>query len=366
MKVSSFALFAVWLAWVSGAEALPVAETSIPPTAFHQLQKTGFDHFYNLEYDQAISTFQTLRDSAPDNPAVYNNLAAAYFYKQLFAAGVLQGESFAASNRIFRNKIQSDPILDRQFWSANRTAIRLCEQRLKLNKTDENALYACGVAYAARATHQGLIERSRLEALANGRKGSDYHVELARLHSRDYDAYLVPGLLDYVVGSLPASLKFLLFFGGITGDKQRGIEAVEMVAQYGDQAKEDAQIMLAVLYRRAKRYEDAQRVLQKLARVYPRNHIFPLEIASLYRLADQRQEAIAAYEEVLRNIRDGKPGYAIAPAAKLHFELAQLYEKTGDTESAQAHLKQVPGAVGSTEDLEKQIAEMRLRMENKP
>ncbi|MBI4458698.1 MAG: tetratricopeptide repeat protein, partial [Acidobacteria bacterium] len=285
-------------------------------------------------------------------------------YKQLHVAGVLQGELFAASNRFFRTrKIQADPALRENFWEANGTAIRICERRLKRNRKDEEALYVCGVAYADRAAYQGLIERAKLDPLSSGRKASIFHSELARLSPRRYDAYLVPGLYDFLLGSLPPSLKFLLLLGGFSGDKERGMRTVERVAEWGDRAKQDARILLVVMYRRGKRYADAQRTLSELTLAFPRNYIFPLEIASIYRSAGEDKEAIGAYERVLEDIRRRKPGYAEAPAARIHYELGELYWKAGDLESAKTHLEQVGGSFGSTPELEKQGLEMHRQIE---
>src|SRR3990172_2835728 len=103
----------------------------------------------------------------------------AYLYKQLYVAGALEGDLFGASNRFFRTKkITPHPELENHFRTANVAAVRICEQRLKQRAQDAEALYACGVAYAARATHQGLIERSMLDSLGSARRSNDYHTRL--------------------------------------------------------------------------------------------------------------------------------------------------------------------------------------------
>ena len=260
--------------------------TSLQAT-FTAEEEKGFDHFYNLEYDQSIAVFEHLRDAEPDNPLHHSYVAMSYFYKQLHVAGVLQGDLFSASNKFFRTKIiATDPLLESRFQASNQTAISLCEQRLKKDKNDQGALYACGVSFAIRATHQGLITRELLYSMGSSRKANNFHVRLLRLNPRFYDAYLVPGIYDFVVGSLPGALRALLFFVGVSGDKQRGIQFAETVAQSGERASSDAKIVLIVMYRREKRYADARRAVEDLSHSFPRNYILPLEIASLYRAAD--------------------------------------------------------------------------------
>jgi tetratricopeptide (TPR) repeat protein len=356
----------IWLSLVvAGAIVAPrPAAAALSPQETQRLLQEGLDRFYNLEYDSAIADFQRLRADNPRNPDWQNQLAMAYLYKQLYVAGALEGDLFGASNKFFRTrKIVPNPELENHFRTANSAAARICEQRLKQRAQDEGALYACGVAYAARATHQGLIERSMLDSLGSARRSNDYHTRLARIAPRNYDAYLIPGLYDFVLGSLPGPVKVLFFFAGLHGDKQRGIQLVESVAQWGNGARHDAQILLTVMYRREKRFADARREVESLARTFPRNYILPLEVASLHRSADEYPEAIRQYELVLERVRSGVPNYSQAPLARIHFELANLYEITENLEPALQHIQQVPGARGGTEELEQEAAAVQSRIE---
>jgi tetratricopeptide (TPR) repeat protein len=336
----------------------------LAPAEASRLLAEGLDHFYNLEYDQAISIFERLRADDSRNPSWQNHVALGYFYKQLYIAGALEGDLFGASNKFFRTrKIKTDPVLESRFRQANQTAGRICEQRLKENNRDEEALYACGVAYAARATHQGLIERSVLDSLGSARKANDYHTRLARVNPRFYDAYLIPGLYDFVLGSLPGPVKVLFFFAGLNGDKQRGIGLVEKVVQWGNGARHDARILLTVMYRREKRFGEARRTIQALADTFPRNFVLPLEVASLHRAAEETAYAIREYERVLERVRSGMPNYPEAPVARIHFELGVLYQMDKNLEAALRHIRQVPGSRGSTPELEAESAKIQQQLE---
>ena len=323
----------------------------------------GLEHFYNLEYDDAIAIFEKLRHAEPNNPAWHNHLAMTYFYKALYVAGELQGDLYSASNRFFNKKPVFDPTLKQLFRQANEAAVRSCEQRLKKNGKDQEALYACGVAYATRATFLGLIERAKLGFVGSANKANDYHSRLLQLNSSYYDAYLVTGIYDFVLGSLPAPLKFLLFFAGLAGDKERGLIAVQSAAQRGEFAREDAKIVLTVMYRREKRYDDARGTLRDLEALFPRNYLLPLEIASLYRVSEDFEASIRQYETVLEDARGGKPGYQNVPVARIHFELGELYRKVGELEPARNHLSQVSGSKGSTPELEKESALLQQQIE---
>ena len=357
------AIMAVWIgAFTPPAAFAQGAVVSASPSS--QWEAAGFDHFYSLEYDPAIENFQKLRDAQPSDPSAYNHLASGYFYRQLLLAGSLEGEFFTDRNLFSRlKKIQPDPLLKKKFWEANNTAIRLCDQRLKRNKSDQEALYHCGVSYSDRAAYLGLVERAKFETLASARKANAYHVQLQRLNPQFYDAYLVTGVYEYIMGSLPGSLKFLLFLAGFIGDQQRGIHSVEIAAQQGSRSRQDAKILLALIYRREKRYAESQRILSELAEAYPRNYIFPLEIASVYQKAGEEKEAVRTYEQMLDDAQRGKAGYAAAPIARVHYALGELYWKAGELEPEKLHFDQVRGAAGGSQELEIQNEAMQRQVE---
>lgn len=334
---------------------VPAPAAALTPEETSALRVEALDHFYSLEYSQAIPLFEQLRDADPQNAAWHNHVAMSYFYELLYRAGALQGDLFGASNRFFRTrKITPDAALANRFHQSNDEAVQLCELRLKKVKNDEAALYSCGVAYAARATYQGLIDRALLDSLGSARRANDFHNRLIRSTPRYFDGYLVPGLYDFLLGSLPRAAKVLFFFVGMTGDKQRGIQKVEKVVESGDSARHDARILLTVMYRREKRHADARRAMEALGAAFPRNYIFPLEIASLHRGQGELPQAILHYEQVLERISDAAPGFDRAPAARIHFELGDLYRQTGNLEAALQHLRQVATSQGTSADLDRE------------
>src|SRR5262249_25899826 len=180
------AAFVVW------SVGMPPLFAAMQPAQVRHLLEEGFDHFYNLEYDAALGNFQTLRADDPRNPAWHNDLALGYFYKELYQAGTLEGDLFDASNRFFRTKkFVADPQLEDGFRRANQTAIETCDRNLKDDPKNRDALYACGVAYATRATHEGLVERSAFRFLSAARTANDYHSRLISIDPQYNDGYLI-------------------------------------------------------------------------------------------------------------------------------------------------------------------------------
>jgi tetratricopeptide (TPR) repeat protein len=129
------------------------------------------------------------------------------------------------------------------------------------------------------------------------------------------DAKLVVGTHNYVMGSLPWSVKVAVAMVGLSGSKEKGFEYLREVANSSGENSVDAKVVLSLFLRREHRYDEARENMHELAARYPRNYLFPLEEANLLRAAGRAPEAATAYRRVWQNGREGKYG-------NLHYELA--------------------------------------------
>jgi tetratricopeptide (TPR) repeat protein len=117
------------------------------------------------------------------------------------------------------------------------------------------------------------------------------------------------------MGSLPWSVKVAVAMVGLSGTKEKGFEYLREVANSNGENSVDAKVVLSLFLRREHRYDEARVLMHDLAASYPRNFLFLLEEANLYRAGGHVQEAAAAYRKVWQNGRDGKYG-------NLHYEMA--------------------------------------------
>jgi hypothetical protein len=62
---------------------------------------------------------------------------------------------------------------------------------------------------------------------------NEYAKRLLAQHPDAADAYIAPGIANYVIGSHNAGSRFVLWFGGIHGDKKLGMEQVAKTAENG-------------------------------------------------------------------------------------------------------------------------------------
>src|SRR5258706_12749670 len=103
----------------------------------------GYQHFYNLDFPQALAEFEKEAAREPANPHAYNHIAHAILYNEMFRNGALESELVSGSNPFLRraglNPTDSD---QNKFAAATAKSIQLSEESLRVNPRDKQALYA--------------------------------------------------------------------------------------------------------------------------------------------------------------------------------------------------------------------------------
>src|SRR5216683_777692 len=195
---------------------------------------SAFNHFYNLEYDQAIAELEKGEAADPNSLAVHNYIAQCIQFREMFKVGALESELVTGNNSFVRRpKIDTTPEIDKRFFDEIGKAMSLAEARLKANPNDTKALYALGVTYGLRGNWNFLVRKAWREALHDATTARKMCNRVSELDPNDYDARLVQGAHDYIVGSLPSFYKMLGFLVGFRGDKEKGIRTLQEVAKKG-------------------------------------------------------------------------------------------------------------------------------------
>jgi tetratricopeptide (TPR) repeat protein len=291
-----------------------------PPAEAPDYRSRGDDHFFNLEYDEAIEDYSRLIAQDPQNPQAYNLLAAAQLYKELYRLGLLESSALRGDNRfLHQERPRPDPKAKARFEETLAKGREAAESLLARDPHNELALYALGTNYALRGNYEFMVEKAWFAALRSGGKAHDYCERLRKINPNFVDAYLVLGVYEYVVGSLPLPVKMLAAIGGVHGSKQRGEAYVTRVSREGKYARNDARVLLVILYRREKRPLEAARMIESLIADFPRNYVLGLELASMYSDAGQRERAITVFKDLLKKADEKAPGYERLPReAVLH------------------------------------------------
>jgi len=298
-------------------------------------RRSGDDHFYNLEYDQAISDYAELIRQDPADPMTYNDLASAQLYKELHRLGLLDSSALGGDNRFLRDgRPQADPSVKARFFDTLERGRRTAESVRAHDPGSVMALYSLCTNSALRANYEFMLEKAWLVALRNGSEARKYCDQARKLAPEFIDSYLVLGAYEYATGSLPLPFKLLASIGGIHGSKKKGIDYVARVAREGKYERIGARVLLSVLYRREKRPLEAAQVLETLAGEYPRNYLFGLELAATYSDARETGRALGVLKNLLQRADQNAAGYRQLPREAVQRKIKVLDARLAERRAA--------------------------------
>jgi tetratricopeptide (TPR) repeat protein len=314
--------------------------------------KSGFEHFYNLEYPKAIHEFDLALQAHPDDAFAVNHLLSAVLFQELYRIGALDSELYAKEGFLQSKQRPVDPQVKARIVSLTNQALQLSEAKLKINPNDVDALYARGVTRGLKSTYTGLVEKAWFSALRSAVGARRDHEKVLQLDPNYSDAKMIVGMHNYVIGSVSWAVKVAASIVGLSGSKKKGIEYLYEAANGGGEASVDAKIALALFLRREQRYPEAIRIVDELSESYPRNFLMALELANLYNAAGHGPEAIASYRKLLKSADEG-----FFPDA--HIEMA--WYGLGEAERGQRNFAAAKEAYEKTLTYQKTDPDLRLR-----
>jgi len=310
--------------------------------AQQKLIDQGFEHFYNLEYDEAIATFEKAIAGNPASPDLHNHLAQTLVFREMFRDGALESELVSGNNSFLRRpKLNPTPETEKRFLDQVGTAISLCEARLKANSKDTGAMYAEGIAYGLRSNYFWVVKKAWRDSLKDATAARKLHNRVSELEPDNVDARLVQGLHDYIVGSLPWNWRMLGFLVGVHGDKAKGIRTVQDVAAHGRLNRMDARILLCALYRREGQTKAAIPIVQELIQRYPRNFLLRLELAQMYSSGGDGAKGLEVLRDVERLKTAHSPGFDRLPWEKIWYQMGSIQFWYNDLDQSLANMKRV-------------------------
>jgi len=314
-------------------------------SAQESLAASGFDHFYNLEYDQAIADFEKAIAQNPSSPDLHNHLAQTIVFREMYRDGALESELVSGTNSFLRRpKMNPAPETEKRFLDEIGKAMGLSEARLKRNPNDTGALYALGISYGLRSDYYWVVKKAWHDSLRDATAARRLHNRITELEPGNVDARLVQGLHDYIVGSLPWGWRMLGFLVGIHGDREKGIRTIQDVARNGQLDRVEAEIFLGALYRRENQPRQAIPLVGDLIGKFPRNFLLRLELSQMYSMAGDKTHALEAAEEVARLKTRHAPGYDRVPWEKIYFQEGTIEFWYNDLDHALENMKKVAAA----------------------
>jgi len=252
--------------------------TIYPQTKLKSSISIGLESLYNFNFKSAEKIFNGIIKNYPDNPAGYHYRSLSYLWFYLDS--------------------KQDYDFD-NFFAYTDTAIGKAKAILDKDTTDEFTLYILGSVYANR-TFAFTRNENYFDAVFAASKFYSYFDDLLDNDSLYYDAYMGKGLYNFAISQAPQTWSWAISISGMTGDKQAGLNFLEIASKRGQLSRIDAQFYLSQIYAEfLLQYSDANRILNDLTWRFPNNLLFQYALANLYLKKFDLYDASRKYKLVI-------------------------------------------------------------------
>ena len=246
----------------------------------------GFRNLYELNFKGGREKFLSYEKMQPGDPLGKAAEAASYLYEQFNAKGIFTSEFFLSDDKFLGGAIGS-PAENRNdaFLEANHEAREMASKRLKADPGDSQALLVLTMTDGMEADYDALLVKKQMAGLGLTKQADAEAAKLLAIDPTAEDAYMALGAANYVIGCLPSYKRAFLWFGGIHGDRTKGMQQLQRAAEHGHYMKAFAKAWLALAYERERQPELARRLLSELAAEYPANPLYTKELELVDRIA---------------------------------------------------------------------------------
>ena len=307
--------------------AIVLAFSVLAPAAVvdpKELYDRSTNAMYNLDFNIARQGYETLTREHPDDPVYWNALASSIWLKITFDQQKLNLESFSGKTTFGTDESRDEvnPSDEKKLRDTVNVAIQKADALIKKNAKDVHARYEKGLAYATLASFEGTVKRSYVSALGNSKIAKSIDQDVLKQDPNFDDARTSVGTYDYVIAALPGIVRLgLSIYGLSTAGKESGIQQLETAAAKGKNTSTEAKMILAIIYSRERRYDDALRMMTQLHTTYPRNFLFEMSEASTYSKMKRYSDARNVYQQVLLKIQSKRDGYERVRTEKVYYLL---------------------------------------------
>jgi tetratricopeptide (TPR) repeat protein len=199
----------------------------ISPEMDHWLME-GIDNIYRMNFDEAEADARRAIALNPAQPNAYMGLAGVAWTRYVYDSD------------------QNDDALLKTYEQRTNETITVAERWLKYHPKDAQAYYCLGAAYGVESRLL-LIRREWIKAYVYGRRALSFTREAVKIDPQLWDAYLGLGMYDYYSDIYPRFIGVLAKLV-LRGNRLKGIETLEMVAEKGHYSANNAKILLVEIY----------------------------------------------------------------------------------------------------------------------
>jgi tetratricopeptide (TPR) repeat protein len=316
------------------------AEQHSNPLNFDPNVRAGYEHFYILDYEGAISRFESVLKAHPQEPMAYGYLQMAIVFRELYHQDLLDTTYYAHDSFLTSKRNVVVPAATRQrIEDLTDQGIKLCDARIKADSSDKNAYFARGYLRGIHAAFITLVDHSFVAAARQGYAARGDSEQVLKIDPEYADANMAIGIQQFAVASLPRWVRMVVGIVGVGGNKEKGLKMLRESAAHGVVTAVESRTVLSLFLRHDGRYAEALIVQHGLAEQFPHNYLFRLEEANLTKDDGNGPGAIALYKTVLADA--AKPGYFVDPRLQMAwFGLADTQRGQNEiTEAAENYVK---------------------------
>jgi len=329
---------------------LAVALTAAPARAdgaSAALRAQASTQVFNLDREEAMSTFRKAVAADPQDAGAHRGLATSLWLSITFRRGNMTVDDYlGGASKPRGTPTPPPPDIAAAFNDSLNTAIGLALARIEKNPRDADAHYQLGAAVGLRASYTATVEGSMSGAFRSAREAFNEHEQVLTLDPSRKDAGLIVGTYRYIVSTLSLPVRWMAYVVGFSGDKERGLQLIEDAAGYPGDNQEDARFALILLYNRERRYDDALKTLATLRTKYPRNRLLWLETGSTEIRAGRPANASKILDEGMALFADDRRARMFGEDALWRYKRGTSRAGLGRTADAETDLRMAVQAEG--------------------
>jgi tetratricopeptide (TPR) repeat protein len=295
---------------------------------------------YNLDRDQALTTFRQAVAADPQDAAAYRGVATTLWLSITFRRGNMTVDDYLGRDTT-PSQTAVPPLAETvaAFRDAVDRASALARKRIEINPNDADGHFQLGAAVGLRASYTATVDGSVLGAFRAAREAYDEHERVLALDPRRKDAGLIVGTYRYIVSVLSLPFRWMAYMVGFGGGRERGIRMIEEAALYGGENQDDARFALILLYNRERRYDGAIAVLGTLRERFPRNRLMWLEAGSTFLRAGRALDAERILSDGLNRFADDRRERMFGEQALWYYKRGTARAGLGRSSEAETDLK---------------------------
>ena len=284
-----------------------------------RLLRNGLNKMYSYNLREADESFDELVRRFPDHPIGYMHKAEVVWWHAL--------------------RDNKNEKLETAFEQYTDRAINKGHSLLKKNPNDFYALLYVAGAYGNRTRYNAYVNKSYYRAMRAGIKGYDFVRPAQALRPNYVDCLIGTGTYNYFAGSIPTLMKIFAWMFTQGGDKEKGIQQLELAAHKGEYGQIAARMVLLGVYYNEKRFDDYQRLTSVLIDQFPTNPVFVTWLADFHIRQRRLEEGNQKLAFLLDRVKTA-PGSKLS-LAQIHYEKGRVLLEKHSADDAAASLTRV-------------------------